>query len=435
MLNTVIMANLSAYKTAILILMIAVSIFLEVFVHYGLRVNIIFTHFFYVVLVLAGLWYYRRAVYLAIGLGSIHILIEFLINGSVGPDVLIRSGMFVLVAFVVGYLAESMAAEQNTLIRSVVDKTLTFRQSAAIRSGEEGDIRNQPETVARIRSMREERSYADLVRGLKNSNPDIRNTAAERLGELADPRTVDPLAEALDDPDPGVRWKAAEALGRLGTPAVDPLLLALTSGDVDVRWKAAVALGDIGDPRAIGPLAELLDDEDRYVRTRAADALGRIGGPAEQVLVHLLSKGQKQERCGAALGLGKVGDPAAIEALLSVLGDPEPDVRDAAVRAFGEIGERAVAPLIGLLRSARGDIRREAVRSLVQIGDPAVDRLIQALKDTDAATREEVIRALAEMEDRRAIEALLFALTEEDSELQRAAREALIGIKRSRRIS
>ncbi|MDI6720349.1 MAG: HEAT repeat domain-containing protein [Methanomicrobiales archaeon] len=434
-MNTDSMADLSAYKIPILVLAIAVSLLLEVFVHYGLGINIIFTHFFYVVLVLAGLWYYRRAVYLAIALGSIHILIEYLTNGAISSDVLIRPAMFIAVAFVVGYLAENMAEEQNTLIRTVVDKTLKFRQSAAIRSGEEGDVRNHPEITARIRSLRRERSHADLVRGLKSSNPDIRNTAAERLGELGDPQAVNLLAEALDDPDPGVRWKAAEALGKLGAPAVDPLLIALRGGDVDVRWKAAVALGDIGDPRAIAPLADLLDDEDRYVRTRAADALGRIGGPSEQVLIHLLARGGKLERCGAALGLGKIGDPAAVEALLAALGDADPDVRDAAVRAFGEIGEPAVAPLIGLLRSAPGDIRREAVRSLVQIGDPAVDRLIQALKETDAATREEAFRALAEMENRRAIEALLFALTEEDSELQRAARNALIGIKRSRRIS
>ncbi|HZD44081.1 MAG TPA: HEAT repeat domain-containing protein, partial [Methanomicrobiales archaeon] len=301
------MAQITSYKSTILFVAIAIAVLLELIVHLYLGVGVVYTHFFYVVLVLAGLWYYWRAVYVAIGLSALYILDEYLLIGFVSTDVLIRAAMFVVVAFVVGYLSWLIAREQTNLIHYITERTLQFRQSTAIRSGEARDTRNQPEITERIRDLKEQRSYEELVRGMKSSNPDIRNTAAERLGELKNPHGVTILTQSLSDPDPGVRWKAAEALGKIGEPAMESLVLALHEKDADVRWKAAVALGDIGDPRAMGPLVQALSDEDWYVRSRAAYALGRIGGPAEPVLMNLLSEGSSMERYGAALGLSKIG--------------------------------------------------------------------------------------------------------------------------------
>lgn len=47
-----------------------------------------------------------------------------------------------------------------------------------------------------------------------------------------------------------------------GVRAVDPLIQALKDEDDDVREAAADALGDIGDGRAVEPLTQALNDKD-----------------------------------------------------------------------------------------------------------------------------------------------------------------------------
>jgi hypothetical protein len=69
----------------------------------------------------------------------------------------------------------------------------------------------------------------------------------------------------------------------LGAPAMEPLIAALKdkdSKDSDVRQAAAEALGEIKDPRAVEPLIAALKDAKWRVRYAAAYALGEIGDPA-----------------------------------------------------------------------------------------------------------------------------------------------------------
>ncbi|MEK7679021.1 MAG: HEAT repeat domain-containing protein, partial [Deltaproteobacteria bacterium] len=74
-----------------------------------------------------------------------------------------------------------------------------------------------------------------LIEALKDPNADVRQNAAEALGELKDPRAVLPLIEALKDGNGGVRQSAAWALGKLKDPrAVLPLLEALKDPNADV---------------------------------------------------------------------------------------------------------------------------------------------------------------------------------------------------------
>jgi HEAT repeat protein len=77
-----------------------------------------------------------------------------------------------------------------------------------------------------------------------------------------------------------VRYAAAEALVKIGAPAMEPLIAALKdkdSKDSDVRQAAAEALGEIKDPRAVEPLIAALKDEVSNVREAAAQALDHLG--------------------------------------------------------------------------------------------------------------------------------------------------------------
>lgn len=91
-------------------------------------------------------------------------------------------------------------------------------------------------------------------------------------------RDVDGLVRALGpENDYDVREDAADALGEIGDArAVEPLIAALGDPDDDVREAAAEALGNIGDPRAADPLRAALNDPVGGVRTEAEKALGRL---------------------------------------------------------------------------------------------------------------------------------------------------------------
>ena len=95
------------YNRFILLVIIAAGIVLTLYVNVVLGINAVYTHFYYVPIILAGVWYYRKAIYLALFLGVSHILIGFLLTGSIVPSTLVRAFMFLVVAIVVAYLSEA----------------------------------------------------------------------------------------------------------------------------------------------------------------------------------------------------------------------------------------------------------------------------------------------------------------------------------------
>ena len=217
----------------------------------------------------------------------------------------------------------------------------------------------------------------------------VRTAAARALGDIGAP-AVEPLIAALKDNGlSGVREAAAEALGKIGDPrAVEPLIAALKDGNSDVR-KAAEALGKIGDPRAVEPLIAALIHGLSYYREAAAEALVKIGAPAVEPLIAAL-KGSGMRK--AAEALVKIGAPA-VEPLIAALKDGDFDVRKAAAGALGEIGwkpDKGEAGALYLIARGKWD-------ECVKIGAPAVEPLIAALKDGNSDVRKAAAEALGKI--------------------------------------
>lgn len=89
-----------------LMFIIAVCILVTLYVNLIMGIDVVYTHFFYIPIILAGIWYHRKAVYLAIFLGMAHVSIGFYLAGYIVPSTLMRAAIFIVVAFVVGYLSE-----------------------------------------------------------------------------------------------------------------------------------------------------------------------------------------------------------------------------------------------------------------------------------------------------------------------------------------
>lgn len=95
-------------KLAVVAGLVAISVVVEIVVHAYLNISVAYTHVFYLVIVIAGIWYYKKAVLLALFLGVLHIAVDYFLTGVVfDPAALVRAAMFVVVAYVVGWLSES----------------------------------------------------------------------------------------------------------------------------------------------------------------------------------------------------------------------------------------------------------------------------------------------------------------------------------------
>jgi HEAT repeat protein len=389
------------YRLPVLIVLVVFSLLLELIVHWYLDIDVVYSHFFYIPVVLAAIWYGIRGALVAVLLGAALLAGTYVTSGMIDSGSVIRALMFVLVALVIGVVSDLMRREQDKMINEVADAALQSGLQAP--GGSLLDLKSRVISIAGVKRLEERGDVQGLIRALRNRDPGVQYEAVEALGELRDPAATPALMGALTgDQYSGIRWKAAEALAKIGTPAVPSLLAVLAHPDEDIRWKAAVTLGEIGDTRAIPPLVELLGDRDRFIRSRAAYALGLIGAPAVGSLREAASHGDADFRRGAVAALGKIEDPAATEALVDALGDPSPEVRQDAVAALAAREDRAVSALTTALRDPDPRKREGAAQALAGTGDPgARTALEEALLSADPETEKVLVAALQDMDARK----------------------------------
>jgi PAS domain S-box-containing protein len=69
------------------------------------RIDIVYTHLFYIPIILAGIWYKRKAVYVALLFGIVHIIFNYMADGAFTYDALLRAAMFLIIAYIVGWIS------------------------------------------------------------------------------------------------------------------------------------------------------------------------------------------------------------------------------------------------------------------------------------------------------------------------------------------
>lgn len=176
---------------------------------------------------------------------------------------------------------------------------------------------------------------AEIQAGLKDSDGEVRATAATAIGNLGDqaaPAIAALIAQLGQDPFKEARETAARALGRIGKAvptnrtAVKPLSRAATEdADAVTRTVALGALAMMNEdvPGQVKALRKFLHDDEPLVRMKAAHALGMIGTAARSAapeIVAVLEKETDGHRRGyIARALGNTGDPDSLAVLQKAL--------------------------------------------------------------------------------------------------------------------
>ena len=132
-----ILENGEASKLIVLGFLLAICLLATYYFHFILKIDIIFTHLFYVPIILASLWWPRKGIFVAVFL-ALQLLVSHLII-PIGTPVLgdiARALMFILVGTVVATLSEKKQILEDklrtygrTLEQQVEERTNELRQS------------------------------------------------------------------------------------------------------------------------------------------------------------------------------------------------------------------------------------------------------------------------------------------------------------------
>jgi HEAT repeat protein len=283
---------------------------------------------------------------------------------------------------------------------------------------------------------------------------EVRDAAVSAMAGLR-PTTLEPLMKHFKDERWRIREHVAKACGEIKDPiAVDLLVGACRDRDGAVKAAAAEALGKIRDPKAVSALIKLFRDSSKTVRETAGTALVAIGEPSVDPLIESLKDKDFVVRCHAARALGGmttdyqigrswVQHPRVVEALVSMLKDPDRAVREDATIALGMIGDpSAIDALIEAMKD--GAVKRHAIMSLGMIGDArALPPVLNALKgkgirqdgtptpgcivSEESFIKEAAVTALGHFRDPRVIPDLIMLLKDMVLRERAAASLELIG--------
>ena len=173
----------------------------------------------------------------------------------------------------------------------------------------------------------------------------------------------------------------------------------LRDDDLDIQNAALDALKRVynqGDQKQLlSQLQKAIKSSDNRDRHNAHWVLGHLGqddpSTIVPILVKLLDHGRTETRLNAVKALGETGSEAAIPALAALIESgsarskrdrEEPEVRQLAVAALGQIGGAAVPELVKIVENKGSSLRVDAIRTLAVLGDAkVVEPLLDALQE------------------------------------------------------
>lgn len=220
-----------------------------------------------------------------------------------------------------------------------------------------------------------EAAFERLSFALRSTHPRVRRAAVNALAKIGGRKAADEIQFALMDDEIDVRSTAARALGSLRSPegeaiGVEALLRSLETDEPLLLASIARALGQSLDPRAIGPLRELIAHAEPQVAIAALEAARRFDCDDLYSMVRPALLHPDEEVARQALHTLSDEDASMIAIGLE---HPSPSIRRFAIRLLSTRDEPALATLIREHRAREDDteVRAEIDRAIRAHGESA----------------------------------------------------------------
>ncbi len=242
-----------------------------------------------------------------------------------------------------------------------------------------------------------ERTGVVLAAALCDEDAGVRAAAAAGLRELAEVLPAeqelrDGLTVALAGTDPLVRATALEVLRALRLGSAELFSRSLLDTDIEVRIEAVRALVSVN---ATAVLVGAVADPSREVRVAVASGLTTIGAPED--VKPLLGDADPLVRAAALTALATTGCPPPLDtAVIAALPDPAWQVRQGAATALSAAAPTTAVPALrAALSDANADVRKAAVRALLHhmAHEGVREALASVTGDPDADVRAYARRA------------------------------------------
>jgi HEAT repeat protein len=340
---------------------------------------------------------------------------------------------------------EALVALGDVIARGPDDRALQDHARDELASTPEGCANAR--RAARDAEDPRARGGALLILGLLRQEQDVRSLA-EALGDddvaeradlalrLFGPLAVAPLLAAARASRPTVRAAALSLAAALEGANVADVRAALREGladpSLDVVSSAVEALGPIGDATDLKRVAKLLGHVDERVSATATSAISELAArhvDAARALLRDSSLGQDPLALGCVL-LGAIAsiqslDEGDVTLLQRALAHHQPHVRRAAVDALAHAGGDAAADaVVFALADEEHEVQLAAARALGRLRRP--EALVGVVADTrDPVFAATALRALSDADPARALASARPLVTHPDAAIACAAVEAI----------
>jgi len=205
----------------------------------------------------------------------------------------------------------------------------------------------------------------------RNGAKTVRLAAIEILDRAGDSSTLPVLLDCANDEDPEISHASLAALARLAGNNVDSEVLArLPDASGRMRQMLITVAGTRGIEKALPVIVQSVGNPDADIRGAAIQALNVLGG--------------NDEVAELAQALQKSEIPAERSHIETVL-----------VTLSGRVGAKCVPSLVSLIQSAAPENRKAALQALVAAGgSDALAAVTAATEDKDPSFQEEAVRTL-----------------------------------------
>ena len=230
--------------------------------------------------------------------------------------------------------------------------------------------------TAALASLGDAQAARALIAQLKSA-PGNKGPIIDALSRTRSPEAIPPLVALLDDPNDDTKAAAADALGKLNAVQVadrlrkmvdDPQLVYLP-----LKWKAASALCRMKDATCLAFFRRIMSSQQAQeypqLKVDAAADMALFGSESEWIeeIRPLVAHADPQVRARAAVLIAPYDNASARNALVGLLQDPNPAIRELAARDLAAKVAGDFATLRFLLRSADAMTRIHAAGRILEL--------------------------------------------------------------------